>query len=294
MSRLIVKILILLCLCAFITPNLSFAGAFFSDGFESGDASHVDANSGAKWDGHVGLCSGPKDYGTCVSTKIVHSGKHSLRFSFRGNPDLSKDAWAEQRFTLGTPNNEIFMRYYIYFPSNYVIRDAIGATNTKFFRLWGDNYNSPIKVGLSINHTMQVGFKARITGWPRELSCSGSIGFIPKQIQTRWKLSKEYLGKWICFEFHIKKDAGSGDGMLQMYVNGKLKIDLENLSWAGAPCSPGYFLNGYLMGWSNSGFNQDTSVYIDDVVFSTTPIGLLDAKNQGKPAPPQGFTRIEK
>ena len=64
--------------------------------------------------------------------------------------------------------------------------------------------------------------------------------------------------------------------MLQWWVNDKLVVDAHNLSWEGAPCGASTFLrNGYLMGWANSGFTDNTDVFIDDVVFSTTRIGSL-------------------
>lgn len=253
----------------------SFAGVFFDDGFESGDLSYRDPVSGAGWSSS-NYSSGDS---VSVSSSMSHSGSHSLKFFFKGDASLADDAWAEQRFTLGSPRDEVFMRYYIYFPSNYVIRnDPNGPENTKIFRLWGDLYSpsEPIKVGMSIGSSENLFFEAKTGGpWPYQLNCAGTVDPVPDQ--TTWILTGEYLGKWTSFEFHIKKDSGSGDGIFQMYVDGVLVKDQQNLSWEGAPCAPGYFLNGYLMGWSNSGFSQDTTVYIDDVVFSDSYIGTTEA-----------------
>jgi len=41
--------------------------------------------------------------------------------------------------------------------------------------------------------------------------------------------------------------------------------DLDNHSELGF----NYFEDGYLLGWANSGFNEETVMYIDNVVFST-------------------------
>jgi hypothetical protein len=255
------KIVMISSFLLFFSLQPAFAGVFFNDSFESGNLSYT-GSTGAKW-----TSSG----NTSVSNKLSHSGSYALKFFFKGNTDLSADSSAEQRFNLGSNKDEVYIRYYIYLPSNYTIRDSGGANNTKMIRLWGNDYTNPNKVGMSIFNGLSVAIESKIGNWPSELTCSGNMGPVP----NGWaSLGSEYLGKWTSLEYHFKKDSGSGDGVFQLHVNGVLKIDLKNQSWVGAPCSPAYFLNGYLMGWSNSGFSQDTTVYIDDVVFSDAPIGL--------------------
>jgi hypothetical protein len=81
-------------------------------------------------------------------------------------------------------------------------------------------------------------------------------------------------GRWTAIEIHTRRDTGSSDGIMQVWQDGSLVVDGKGLSWAGAPCGVNkFFSNGYLMGWSNAGFDNDTFVYIDDVVFSTSYIG---------------------
>lgn len=250
--------------------SLAHGGVFFSDGFESGDLKFVDPVSNAKW---AGSNAGSGD-SVVVSSERSRTGSKSLKFLFKGDSLLSDDAFAEQRFNLGSNRNEVFIRYYIYFPTNYVIRnDPNGPENTKLLRLWGSDYtNDGNKVGMSIDSSMTAYYEAKIAGYPLQNSCSGGMGQASTE-GSQWELTSGHLGRWISFEFHIKKDSGVGDGIFRMYVDGVLVNDQSNLSWIGAPCSPGYFLNGYLMGWSNSGFTKDTAVYVDDVVFSTSYIG---------------------
>ena len=82
-------------------------------------------------------------------------------------------------------------------------------------------------------------------------------------------------------EWRYKLDSGSGDGILQLWIDGVSIINETDIVWIGAPCGVNeYLFNGYFMGWSNSGFNEDTDVYIDDVVFSTTRIGT-DVEDTG-------------
>jgi hypothetical protein len=59
---------------------------------------------------------------------------------------------------------------------------------------------------------------------------------------------------------------------MEMWVDG-----VKTVSNTGLPMYPtggvgNYLLNGYIMGWSNSGFSTTSSTYIDDVVVSGTPI----------------------
>jgi hypothetical protein len=244
---------------------------FFKDSFESGNLNYIDPKSNAKWNGN----SFESGDSIAVTSEKSRTGSKSLKFFFKGNSSLDDDASAEQRFNLGSNKNEVFIRYYIYFPSNYNIRTANGPSNNKWLRLWGDDYNNPIKVGMSIDSAMKPFFEGNIINWDGTYGCSGATGagLNQESYKLNFTLNESYKERWVCFEFHIKRDSGIGDGILRMYVDGVLVNDNKNISWQGAPCSPGYFLNGYLMGWSNSGFNQDTAVYIDDVVFSTTYIG---------------------
>ena len=244
---------------------------FFQDSFESGALNHIDPVSKAKWDGS----NSESGDSVTVSSEKSRTGSKSLKFFFKGNSSLDDDAFAEQRFNLGSNRQEVFIRYYIYFPSNYSIRNVDGGENNKLLRLWGNDYNNSNKVGMSIEPTMKPYFEGSIIHWDGTYGCSGDTGVGKNQedYKLNFQLNDSYKERWVCFEFHIRQDSGAGNGILRMYVDGVLVNDNTNISWQGAPCSPGYFLNGYLMGWSNSGFNQDTAVYIDDVVFSTTYIG---------------------
>jgi hypothetical protein len=247
--------------------NYAIAGDFFTDGFESGDFTHKENAAG--W---VAANSGVNDSMT-VSTDMAHSGSFSAKFHFSGSSDLADDAWSELRYQLGPDGYpEWYLSYYMYLPSNYVIRNATGTDNTKLGTVWGDTYsvdgrfNVEIEgpgAGVSIR-------KKRSAPYPyTQAACENGVLTWGPNTPT-WTGILATRGTWTHWEYHFKMDTGAGDGEYQLWINNVKVLEETNINVIGSPCTPYYMKNGYLMGWSNSGFDQDTDVYIDDVVFSTT------------------------
>lgn len=245
------------------SPN-SFASEFFSDGFESGDLSHTE--NGANWYGTKGDVT--------VSSADSHSGTYSMRVRYGADVD-----WIEQRFNLGAHKKDVFIRYYIKFPSNYVHGSGSGPNN-KVIRLWADDstYGTDMgKMGFSFYpnrpySTLVPEAKIyRLSG--EHLTCaSGGMGDITPMLGN-WDLTADDLNKWMSFEYHFRRDSGAGDAALEFWVDGVKQFGSTSLSFEGAPCSPGYFMSGYLFGWANSPFAEQTDFYVDDVVFSDSYIG---------------------
>lgn len=258
------------------------AAEYFSDGFENtsaGDApNYKDPESGATWTGSAWT----EVVDSTLSNVTPHSGSKMLRFRWAENAN------SEQRFDLGSQQTgDVYIRYYVYYPdgtepgeNKYVHRDGPSSDNNKVMRLWGGDYIDEIKVGARSwpvdGYVERIQFTAEVSTW-KVNGCSGSQGeaYIDKVPIPSWYRQDSTLGRWMCFEFHYKRDTGSGDGVFEFWVDGDKKIGATNFSTIGAPCNPGYFKGGYLMGWSNSGFDEDTNVYFDDVVFSDSYIGPL-------------------
>ena len=265
------RFLLLFCLLS-LFPYFANAEVFFSDGFESGDFSYTDPTSGADWGDTTSVT---------VSTDSVRTGSYSAKFTYWGDVDLGEDAWSELRFFLGSELTEVYVSFYILFPSDFVIRDTPSTDNTKLTYIWGDSYaDDKNKIGIEFEEELKFLLKARkLDGFP-SCSDSSSTGYISTAGLYDFTSKR---GDWMNIEYRYKLDSGSGDGAVQMWVDGVLALDDDPLAWDGAPCGLNEFLqHGYLMGWSNSGFDEDTYVYIDDVVFSTTRIGedaMLPAEN---------------
>lgn len=258
---------ILFCL-SFTSP--SHGAPYFLDGFESGDKLH--AQNGVEWIGASGSVT--------ASSDTARTGTKSLKFSYPATP-LGTDSTAEQRFSLGSAKSNVYIRYYIKFPSNYAIRNDEPANN-KFIEIWGEepNYGTDTQLAGSegwntTGGVVQLGPTAYMTNNPENLSYSSNATYNHiwwYGVLNSWTLTSNDLNKWLCFEWHFKKDTGAGNGSLEFFVDGVKKWGSNSLSFAGAPNSS-YFKTGYLMGWSNSGFNQNTNIYIDDVVISDSYIG---------------------
>lgn len=60
-------------------------------------------------------------------------------------------------------------------------------------------------------------------------------------------------------------DSGS-NSVLQMWFDGQMIHDHANIPMYTD--GNNYFANGYLMGWANSGFDETSSTFIDDVELS--------------------------
>ena len=261
-------LMLLLSLILLIVPEPSvFAAVFFQDNFESGNLSYSESDT--HWGGSS---HGPEDL-VEVSNDRAHSGSYSLKFHYEGGPS-GDDAWAEQRFVFGNNKTNFYIRFYIYFPSNFTVRND-SPNNNKAIVVWGDNYSSKGAQGqeFTANAFVPKAHKVWVGGgW--ELSCDGGFGNIESIDGIgHWSMSNLTLRQWICFEYHFKADSGSGDGAMEFWVDGVKQYGGTNLTWIGATCSPSYFNAGYLLGWANSGYAEDTDIFIDDVVFSDSYIG---------------------
>lgn len=257
---------VLSCLCF---ANISHSAPFFQDSFESNNKTHTE--NGASW-----LSS---DSNVTVSRDTAKTGSYSLKSSYPTTAS-GMDSSAEQRFTLGSGKKDVYIRYYIKFPSNYIIR-AENPSNNKMIELWGEESNYGTDTQLAGSEAWNTAGGVAELGPTAYMNSSKQLSYLSGSeynhiwwsgVLNSWKLTSNDLNKWLCFEWHFKKDTGAGDGALEFFVDGVKKWGSTSLNFAGSPTSS-YFKTGYLLGWSNSGFSQNTSVYIDDVKMSDTYIG---------------------
>jgi len=235
-----------------------------TDSFESGDLTSPSAGS---W-GAQGEGSGDS---IDVSNDTARTGNYSLKFVFAGG---SGDAYAEQGFSFETTATTVYASFYVFWPSNYVHRDD-EPSNNKFLMVWGPpgqtgSFFYDLELEITEMHPKTAGNGSVNT-------CAVSSASTIRPATWGHVAIPENLNTWEHYYVEMKQDSGSGDGFFRVYVDDVLRYEKEDITSVGAPCSPGYFNSGYLFGWANSGFTNDTVVYVDDVHFTDTPQAIGDA-----------------
>lgn len=243
----------------------------FSDDFESGSrSSPVWANSSPN---------------VTVSTDNPRNGSYSLKFHYNAKPD-GEDATAIQHFDLGGEYTEVWIEYDFYLPDNFYHREQSGPENNKFFRLWDGSAttgDSDVLAGASFSRSrdgtsgesrMYVQWRGYddpvYTGQDRDQGSQEDPFFLissdnPNGIQR---------GSWAQIRWHIRLSSSDGvdDGVIRLYVNGQKVAYRENIDYHGAPGNS-FFSYGYLMGWANSGYDEDMDFYIDNFRVQTSDPG---------------------
>lgn len=235
------------------------ASPIFFDSFESGDLNNPTTTTGGSWTNSVNVS---------VSNDRAYTGTYSLRFVFGPNaPD--EDTWSEQRFALGTNLQEIWLEYYIYIPTNYFHRDAPGTDNNKWMWLWGDVYSATNTHGASTWPTGNGDSDLFADYGKNEGPVGPAYGDSPVVYNF---ITDAERGQWNHFRWHSKMatTADSEDGLMEIWWNGVLVA--QDLSMDIFSSTANYINEGYLLGYSNSGFTDQTLIYIDDfAVYATDP-----------------------
>jgi len=255
----------------------------FSDDFASGDLTKTE--NGFTWGG------GPR------SGVAEAPNGPALGFTYLGAPigeGGDQEKWSERRYQLGDRYKEVEFEFDWYLPdgtepsitsAKYFHRLTPGSngvpssagTNNKVLRLWGDNslgntYTTTMwRVGASIYADGPDGNSYFVTEWPRQGTGMGTKGpsaryffdvndygrLLPMKIWTR--LPTRY------FESDV-----DSDGFIRVYKDGVLILDnplnpyIAGTTDTSSFSTPFGWENGYLMGYSNSGFEEETRVFIDN------------------------------
>lgn len=195
-----------------------------------------------------------------LSSERAKDGEQASRWIYRAAA-IDKDGWSEGRFDLGKAYEEVSIQFDIHIPSNYVHRDSEGPDNNKLFRLWNKTYNDEEKIGASMYNEgttgeSSVGSDYRKAAEKGMSSGKNSVGDF---------ITMDDVGKWMKVVIYVKAATDSTPAQLKIYKNGKLHHkDTPPINHV--PGTQGYRY-GYLLGWSASGFTEDTVFYIDNLKF---------------------------
>jgi hypothetical protein len=250
------------------TSSSTGAQVLFSDDFESGDFTKV--QNGTRWSSTPWVD---------VTTSIGHAqSRHSARLRQGESTN-----WGEMRFEPLPNVPEVFIEFLLYQPSGtespFVgpkVRATRDGYNDKFFRLWGgaDATQSPISYGAStwgINGVGNLGTEFRRNDGTKMWGMGeGGTGF--DGASNRFPLigASAYLGKWTRIRIHAKvASAANNDGIIKIWLDDSQVYNRTNLPSYSITGVSNFFSGGYLLGWSNTGFQAGQYMYIDDVVVST-------------------------
>lgn len=225
----------------------------FSDDFEDGYG-----NSTPGW------------YGTGVEpTRQASCGKDSswgLRFHY----GAGGDGWSEVRFNLGATYPEIWFVFDMKLPSNWVHRRENNTdANNKFLYVWNGsdgNYSGPSSMTWGFeywSHTSGNSYTSlRLFG-------SGYDSHDWGYTSTNFFTSAD-INVWRHWKVRMRNStsAGSPNGVAQIWKDGVLigndtAVDNFVSGITG-------MTRGYLLGYANSGFAQDTDVCVDNFMFHTS------------------------
>ena len=266
-----------------------FAAPLVNESFENGMPSSVPGVlSWCPERGNVYVGSDPID----GSRVIPYQGQLSLAMVHRGKED-GQDSSNECRFNTFASTDEVWVSFNFRVPDNFYHRSQDSSANNKWFVLWTDEYESQ-------------GLTVAFEYWP-----DGSGG---SRLAYRWVRNGDRVpghqghsqfirvpedrGKWMHFVMHVKRASSStsSDGVIQTWIRREgastyTKLhDVNNapLSVSGMSQT---FNSGYLMGWANSGFDQDTKFYVDNFVLSRESLlGAQTAPDESPPKPPTGVS----
>lgn len=249
-------------------PPSGSGGTLFSDDFDS-----YPLNSRPQGTFANGFRWAPGSAGVTVSDDHAYSGSKSLRFAYPGKPDPAKMSSQEKRFVIApegtTSIDEIWVEFMIRVPDNWEHRDSESSDNNKLLALWAEDYHN------SRGEALVVFEWGRGSNSMSSLDLASGAGDDPRairQLQGRAGVRKAVFdasmrGQWIRLRFYVKI---STLGIIRSWRNNELIADLPFPFNTAIFGGPNYIRNGYLMGWSNSGFTRDTDFYIDDFKIWTT------------------------
>lgn len=234
---------------------------FYSTDFDTG--AFVNAN-GFVWGGSTR---------STISTNQPRSGTHSLRMAYQAAA-AGADSRTEQRFNLGQNLSEVWFEWYYYLPANYTIRSGESPNNNKWFRLWGDDYSALNKVGASTSFDAAFDDNSKLRfEYIYKTYTGGGIGFGPSGQQSP---AADFGGAmkdaWTRVRMHLKMvTAAQNDGVMELWFDNTKAIDFQSVPAIYDSSKP-YWNQGYVLGAANSGFTDETVIYLDDFkVYESDP-----------------------
>ncbi|RTL03906.1 hypothetical protein EKK58_11690 [Candidatus Dependentiae bacterium] len=249
------------------------SGTVGYDNFGSGNFTSA---TGFTWQGQDPLLRS-----IVTATRPGGSGTNAMQLHYWGGPG---DSISETRFDLSASYPEIYIRWWLRVPTNFIHQQQPSASgdNNKLFFIWMDGYSGDgtgASVGweywsdgaggsqLAVHHTI-----------------GNNTGAGPHLGYTPFISVPADRGRWMKLIMRVKMSSGRtvSDGEIQMWrqwadeptptlKHNEIGVLLPSPSSGGITA----FHSGYFLGACNTGFASDTDFLIDDVEFSVTPFSEI-------------------
>ena len=220
------------------------------------------------------------------------SGKGMLRLDY---PKRSTGGW--MRCPLKRRVDEVYCRYYRYFPPSWEWPKGYGPHDSAMFAgPWGPPTNATFEILMDFNNRSDTFMKISTTRqkWGYQGFSQVLQRYSGSNRHLAWNVArpeKVQLGKWHCVEYHSKlSDAGKPNGILRMWVNGKLASNVPALPLVDENHGGIQFQDWFLGPYFHGGSHKIQHNYLDALVVSTQYIGALEQK--GNQPPYARFTHL--
>lgn len=200
-------------------------------------------------------------------------GEHSLRFRYPAG-----EFWSEQRFDMGGAYPEIWIRYWLRVPDNFAHGDT-SPTNNKFFALWMDGYSQHGEGPTIVwNFWRQDDTDDSVFTYSVGETAQPSGGHHAEY--RDFIRSPEDQGRWMQVVLYAKMSTSDGalDGESRIWRRWEdeagftLIAETTDKDFSPPPDGPLGWHAGYVLGWSNPGYDEDTEWLLDGFELSTEPL----------------------
>lgn len=230
-----------------------------------------------------------------------------LRFRFPGTK-LDKDSWAEQRFEVNPEHfgeekglRDVWVQYDLFIPENFSIRDPhprskarYGGAGDKEFVLFADKYSgsNPTFVLERLYRRSDLrDVDRKDTAYTRvNFYYNGPDGKRRSYEPLKGGKKSTILvdpdldkGHWQRRTLHVKMPSSrsSKDGIVELWVMRRAEtpspivqklVDEQSGGFFGG--DQNYLNRGYILGWNNTGYDQETVFLVDNFILTDSPADL--------------------
>jgi hypothetical protein len=251
------------------TQNSKRSDPVFQDDFETG--AYARGQRGGKWQG-----------GNSGNVHIERGGSrgsgYALSLIHRAKPPNGMST-AEQRFAFADGTPELWVEYDFFLPQNFHHRlKSKKSVNNKFLALWEENYSGLASDGETPTTQVIIEFRPMNDSKNRTGKPGDSYMYVNGNFRNSGRnrrfgsalnaFTDAERGRWNRIRVHVRlaTDDNTNDGLVEVHINDRKLISETQLPLPSKR-SGHYIRHGYLLGWSNSGYDNDTHFKIDNVRF---------------------------